>query len=300
MVSHAGPGRSGVGRLASVLSLLRRRAQGRRAQLPDRLRGRRCVRGAPRTRRARPRCAGGELRALERARPARPAAGAPRSHDRCGSPSSRRSSRSSPGSRGSIGPCRSSRPDAARPTTPSLVDLVIERRVALVGGGRIGRLLGRGARPRPSGSAARRRRHPRGAARPRGLRRPQVALDERPLPGGRRARPAKRADRRPRRRRSSTTSVASRCPTPSGTSPARSPATNATGSRPTRWSPTSSSDGSRTPPRLAGPASAAHERFDGSGYHRRLTAAHLDEAQRVIAAADCYQAMTRIAPTAAP
>ena len=46
---------------------------------------------------------------------------------------------------------------------------------------------------------------------------------------------------------------------------------------------------------LAGPA-AAHERLDGSGYHRRLTAAHLDEPQRVIAAADCYQAMTSDRP----
>ena len=31
--------------------------------------------------------------------------------------------------------------------------------------------------------------------------------------------------------------------------------------------------------------------LDGSGYHRRLNGAHLDDAQRVIAAADCYQAM---------
>ena len=47
---------------------------------------------------------------------------------------------------------------------------------------------------------------------------------------------------------------------------------------------------------LAGPAAAAHERLDGSGYHRRLTAAQLDETQRVIAAADCYQAMTSDRP----
>ncbi|HET7489662.1 MAG TPA: HD domain-containing phosphohydrolase [Acidimicrobiales bacterium] len=38
-------------------------------------------------------------------------------------------------------------------------------------------------------------------------------------------------------------------------------------------------------------AAAAHERLDGSGYHRRLPGAHLDGAQRVVAAADCYQAM---------
>ncbi len=42
---------------------------------------------------------------------------------------------------------------------------------------------------------------------------------------------------------------------------------------------------------LADLACSAHERTDGSGYHRRLSGAHLDAAQRVIAAADCYQAM---------
>jgi HD-GYP domain-containing protein (c-di-GMP phosphodiesterase class II) len=47
---------------------------------------------------------------------------------------------------------------------------------------------------------------------------------------------------------------------------------------------------------LAGAACAGHERVDGSGYHRRVTGAHLDEAQRVIAAADCYEAMTSARP----
>jgi HD-GYP domain-containing protein (c-di-GMP phosphodiesterase class II) len=47
---------------------------------------------------------------------------------------------------------------------------------------------------------------------------------------------------------------------------------------------------------LAASAGAAHERNDGSGYHRRVNGAHLDEAQRVIAAADCYQAMTSDRP----
>jgi HD-GYP domain-containing protein (c-di-GMP phosphodiesterase class II) len=42
---------------------------------------------------------------------------------------------------------------------------------------------------------------------------------------------------------------------------------------------------------LAATASAGHERLDGSGYHRRCNATQLDEAQRVIAAADCYHAM---------
>jgi HD-GYP domain-containing protein (c-di-GMP phosphodiesterase class II) len=43
-------------------------------------------------------------------------------------------------------------------------------------------------------------------------------------------------------------------------------------------------------------ACSAHERTDGSGYHRRLNGAHLDAAQRVIAAADCYQAMVSDRP----
>lgn len=47
---------------------------------------------------------------------------------------------------------------------------------------------------------------------------------------------------------------------------------------------------------LAGPACAAHERADGSGYHRRIGSSHLDDAHRVIAAADCYQAMTSSRP----
>ncbi|HTT86239.1 MAG TPA: HD domain-containing phosphohydrolase [Acidimicrobiales bacterium] len=47
---------------------------------------------------------------------------------------------------------------------------------------------------------------------------------------------------------------------------------------------------------LAEVASGAHERLDGSGYHRRLSAAHLDDAQRVVAAADCYQAMVSDRP----
>jgi len=42
---------------------------------------------------------------------------------------------------------------------------------------------------------------------------------------------------------------------------------------------------------LADVACSAHERADGSGYHRRIGGAHLDAAQRVVAAADCYQAM---------
>jgi HD-GYP domain-containing protein (c-di-GMP phosphodiesterase class II) len=42
---------------------------------------------------------------------------------------------------------------------------------------------------------------------------------------------------------------------------------------------------------LADVACSAHERVDGSGYYKRLGGAHLDEAQRVVEAADCYQAM---------
>jgi HD-GYP domain-containing protein (c-di-GMP phosphodiesterase class II) len=42
---------------------------------------------------------------------------------------------------------------------------------------------------------------------------------------------------------------------------------------------------------LATIATAAHERLDGRGYHRRITATQLDLAQRALAAADCYQAL---------
>jgi HD-GYP domain-containing protein (c-di-GMP phosphodiesterase class II) len=48
--------------------------------------------------------------------------------------------------------------------------------------------------------------------------------------------------------------------------------------------------------RLAEAACGAHERLDRSGYHRRAGAADLDHAQRVIAAADCYQAMSSDRP----
>jgi HD-GYP domain-containing protein (c-di-GMP phosphodiesterase class II) len=43
-------------------------------------------------------------------------------------------------------------------------------------------------------------------------------------------------------------------------------------------------------------ACSAHERVDGSGYYKRVGGAHLDEAQRVIEVADCYQAMTSDRP----
>ncbi len=47
---------------------------------------------------------------------------------------------------------------------------------------------------------------------------------------------------------------------------------------------------------LATVAAAAHERVDGSGYHRRSGGGVLGEAARVLAAADCYQAMTADRP----
>lgn len=47
---------------------------------------------------------------------------------------------------------------------------------------------------------------------------------------------------------------------------------------------------------LAETAGSVHERLDGSGYHRRVRGAHLTTAQRVVAAADCYQAMTSDRP----
>ena len=48
--------------------------------------------------------------------------------------------------------------------------------------------------------------------------------------------------------------------------------------------------------RYAEVACAAHERIDASGYHRHVGGAHLAAAARVIAAADCYQAMTSERP----
>jgi HD-GYP domain-containing protein (c-di-GMP phosphodiesterase class II) len=47
---------------------------------------------------------------------------------------------------------------------------------------------------------------------------------------------------------------------------------------------------------LATVACSAHERVDAGGYHRRVGGAHLDATQRVIAAADCYQAMVSDRP----
>src|SRR5262249_45198778 len=47
---------------------------------------------------------------------------------------------------------------------------------------------------------------------------------------------------------------------------------------------------------FADAAAAAHERLDGTGYHRRCAANQIDDAARVVAAADCYQAMTSDRP----
>ncbi|MFE3190022.1 HD domain-containing phosphohydrolase [Nocardia sp. NPDC059240] len=47
---------------------------------------------------------------------------------------------------------------------------------------------------------------------------------------------------------------------------------------------------------LADAAAGTHERLDGSGYCRRLHGSQLDDTQRVIAAADCYAAMTSDRP----
>lgn len=50
------------------------------------------------------------------------------------------------------------------------------------------------------------------------------------------------------------------------------------------------------PPNVADAAASAHERVDGSGYHRRAGAAQLDDVARVIAAADVYQALVSERP----
>lgn len=47
---------------------------------------------------------------------------------------------------------------------------------------------------------------------------------------------------------------------------------------------------------LADTAAAAHERLDAGGYHRRASATHLDDDARVLAAADCYAALTADRP----
>ena len=47
---------------------------------------------------------------------------------------------------------------------------------------------------------------------------------------------------------------------------------------------------------LADLACSGHERLDGAGYHRRARGAALGRAHRIIAAADCYQAMTSDRP----
>ena len=47
---------------------------------------------------------------------------------------------------------------------------------------------------------------------------------------------------------------------------------------------------------LARVAGSAHERLDGSGYHRRVGGSHLDRVERIVAAADCYEAMTSDRP----
>ena len=51
---------------------------------------------------------------------------------------------------------------------------------------------------------------------------------------------------------------------------------------------------------LAPVASSHHERLDGSGYHRGLTAAMLTPPARLLAAADAYHAMTEPRPHRAP
>jgi HD-GYP domain-containing protein (c-di-GMP phosphodiesterase class II)/DNA-binding CsgD family transcriptional regulator len=47
---------------------------------------------------------------------------------------------------------------------------------------------------------------------------------------------------------------------------------------------------------IAAVATTAHERLDGSGYHRALSAAAIPASARLLAAADCYHAMTEPRP----
>ncbi len=51
---------------------------------------------------------------------------------------------------------------------------------------------------------------------------------------------------------------------------------------------------------LADLAANHHEKLDGSGYPRSLTAEHLDVPMRVLAVADVYEALTAVRPYRGP
>ena len=167
---------------------------------------------------------------------------------------------------------------------------------------------GTSGRPRWRGAGTgdhRRAGHARcGPGRVRRLRRPQVALDPRPFPQGRLARRGGGPPRRTRRRR------------------VRRPAAGGARSRPRPGRRRERDLGQAGPaydlgvgagaappvlhradPRplpfaraLVEPASSHHERVDGSGYHRSLSAEALSRGDRILAAADVFAALTADRP----
>ena len=185
---------------------------------------------------------------------------------------------------------RSSGHGRARPTTR--LSRSVRGGGGVVGSGRAGGPLGRGARGRATSPAPRRR-----------MAESLLVLADfadlkSPWTGGHSravaALPRRRVAPPPRWPPWSTTSVESPFPTRSGTSPGSLPATNGTGLKPSACDrPTPAAD-----PYTAALAGRRRRptNVDGSGYHRRINGAQLDEAQRVIAAADCYQAMTSDRP----
>ena len=296
MVSHAGPGKSGVRRVRSVLSVL---AGGSKAaemnfrsacEVADVFAKRLGLDEAVRGRAGRDASSGGT------AAVSRPARRARRSRGRCASPSSARNWRCSLASRASTARLRSSGGGAARRTTRrSPTSSSPTRRT----GGRTS------SRPTPWDAAL--------AVAPPERRRSTtphvhesllVLADfadlkspwiERPLARRRGARPrcvrtrgrGGRARARPRLRRGAEHDLGqARAAHPRRARPRRDP--RARDRQLLRRVPYTAA--------LAAVACAAHERIDGSGYHRRVNGAQLDEAQRVIAAADCYQAMTSDRP----
>jgi hypothetical protein len=294
MVSHVGPGLSGVGRLRSVLSVV---AGGRKAaelnfrtacEVADafaiRLGLDEPVRAALAANFERWNCRG---------LPAGPRA--PRFPDPCGSPNSVKSSRSSPAWRESPGPSRSSEPGAARPTTRIWQISSSRRRRA---GGKLSNRSTPGTRrllsPRRVRRSAMLRAHesllvladfadlksPRTSGHSRGV--AALALEA--------CGPAAEA--------AALVHDLGRVAVPNTIWDKPGPLTRDERDRAETHALVTDQLLRRVPytATLAGAAGAAHERLDGSGYHRRVNGAHLDEVQRVIAAADSYQAMTSDRP----
>ena len=106
---------------------------------------------------------------------------------------------------------------------------------------------------------------------------------------GRPARPAAR-------RRCCTTSASSRSPTGSSTSPAGSTRTSSPRSASTRATRSRSSSAVACLRGIVDTAASHHERLDGSGYHRGLSAFDLSRPARILAVADIYEALTADRP----